>query len=189
MQDSSYQPSEQAKNENTRLTIPSGKNPPPRGIGDSIGGAVALLAWDAALYGSFGVSFLVCPFWLLVSILKNAFQRPGWRLALLRIAIPAMTLGLVLANNAVQLRIAKANASRIIAACEKFHADNSKYPHTLYELTPRYMPSIPCAKYCVMFGEFRYRNDEKGPSLSWCVYPPYGRKTYDFEKRRWNYID
>jgi hypothetical protein len=62
-------------------------------------GALIPLARDAGLSGSFGTSFLVCPAWCLVAIPKNAVKRPGWRLALLRIVIPALTLGLVLAND------------------------------------------------------------------------------------------
>jgi hypothetical protein len=184
-----YRPPEQAQNEGVWSTSLAHKAWSHRGIRVSIGGAFVLLAWDAAFTGSFGLSFLVCPIWFLVSILKNPIQRPGWRLALLRTAIPALTLGLVLANNAVQFRIAEANAPRIIAACEEFHAANGRFPQTLDELVPRYMRSIPRAKYCLEFGEFRYWDLDGHPILVWYVVPPFGRKIYDFENRRWNYID
>jgi hypothetical protein len=160
-----------------------------RGIRVSIGGALVLLSWDVANTGWFGMSALACPVWFLFSILKNTIQRPGWKLALLRIAIPAPTLGVVLANSAVQYRVGKANAPRIIAACEEFHAANGKYPQTLDELVPRYLPSVPRAKYCLMLGEFDYWNLHDHPILVWCVVPPYGRKVYDFDHRRWGYID
>lgn len=161
-----------------------------RDIRVSIGIASVLLAWDAAFTGSFLLSFLVCPIWLLFSILKNAIQRHGWRLALLRIAIPALTLGLALANNAVQLRIGEANAPRIIAACEEFHAANGEFPQTLGQLVPRYLPSIPRAKYCLAYGEFLYLSPPGGePLLVWCVVPPFGRKIYNFQERRWTYLD
>jgi hypothetical protein len=192
MQDNSYQLPEQSQNENARLKIPGGKTAPGRGIKASIWGAFVLLFLVAVLNGSFLLSFLVCPIWFLVSVLKNAIQRPGWRLALIRIAIPALTLGLVLANNEVQCRIAEANAPRIIAACEEFHAANDKFPKTLDELVPRYMPSVPRAKYCLVDGEFRYwhfKDDDVGSILEWCVVPPFGRKTYDFKDRRWSYLD
>lgn len=45
-------------------------------IKGSIVGAVALLIWDAAISGSYLTSILVCPIWFLVSLLKNAIQRP-----------------------------------------------------------------------------------------------------------------
>ena len=188
MQDISYRPPEQVQNEGARSTSLAHKAWSARGIRVSIGGALVVLGWDVALTGWFGMSFLVCPIWFLFSILKNVIQRPGWRLALLRIAIPAVTLGLVLANNAFQLTIGEANAPRIIAACEEFHADNGKFPKTLDELVPRYMPSIPRAKYCLYYGEFRYLNYGR-PMLVWYVAPPYGRRIYDFEDPRWGYLD
>ena len=70
--------------------------------------------------------------------------------------MPALTLALVLTNNAVQSRIAEANAAKIVKACEEFHAANGKYPKTLGELVPKYLSSVPHAKYCLVFGEFLY---------------------------------
>jgi hypothetical protein len=169
-------------------TIPGAQTAACPGVIGSFWGGFILLAWDAGLFGSFLLSFKVCPIWFLVSVLKNAIQRPGWRLALVRIAIPALTLGLVLANKSVQWRIAEANASQVIAACEEFNAANGRFPKTLDELVPRYMPFIPRAKYCLVYGEFRYMNNEH-PMLVWHVVPPYGRNIYDFEKRRWHYLD
>ncbi len=176
-------------NEDAQMTIPSEKHLPSRGVGRSIVGALALLFWDAAYTGSFAASFVTCPIWFLVSILKNAIQRPGWKIALFRIAIPVATLGLVLANNAFQYRMAESNAARIVTACEDFHAKNGKFPQTLDDLVPQYMQSIPRAKNCMMFGEFWYLNSEGKPLLIWYAVPPYGRKIYNFEDRQWNYID
>src|SRR5688500_5549973 len=105
-----------------------------RNIRGSLGAAALLLAWDAGFSGSFGASMIFCPMWFLVSLLKNAIQRPGWALTLVRIAIPALTLGLVLENNALQLRIAEANALQVVAACVEYHADHGKLPKTLDEL-------------------------------------------------------
>jgi hypothetical protein len=127
--------------------------------------------------------------WFLLSIVRNAIQRPGWRLAILRTAIPLVTLGLVLANNAFQLRVAEANAPRVVAACEAFHDSNGRFPKTLDELVPRYMPIIPRAKYCLDHGEFVYFFNQGEPMLVWYVVPPYYRRIYDFDTRRWNYID
>ena len=169
--------------------LPNALRRPHRGIRASIGTALLLLAWDAALWGSFLLSFMVCPIWFLASVLKNAIERPGWRLAILRISVPPLTLALALANNAVQLRIAEANAPRIVVACERFHAANGRFPKTLGELVPRFMPSVPRAKYCLA-GEFLYMNWEgHAPLLIWYSIPVFGKNVYDFEKRRWRYID
>jgi hypothetical protein len=160
-----------------------------RGVGVSIGTALALLAWDAVLTGSFLMSLIICPIWFFLSIVKNMNQPSRWKLALVRITIPALTLGLVLSNNAAQSRRAEANAANIIRACEEFHAANDKYPKTLGELVPQYMSSVPRAKYCLLFGDFLYWNFDSQPMLAWYAIPPYGCKIYNFEERRWSYLD
>ncbi len=158
------------------------------GISVSIGTAIVLLAWDIAITGSCALSFILCPIWLVASLAKNAIQRPGWRLGILRIAVPAVTFALAVANSAFELRVAEANALRVVAACEQFNAANSSFPNGLDELVPRYMPCIPRAKYCLLYGEFVYLNLGK-PMLVWYVVPPFNRKIYDFETRRWRYMD
>lgn len=187
MQESSCRPAEHTQSE-MWLTILVRCIWSDRGIGLSIVAALLLLAWDAGLNGSCVMSWLFCPIWFLLSVLKNAIQRPGWRLGLLRIATPALTLGLVLANNTHQLRMAKANAQRIVAACDEYHAANGRFPETLDELVPQYLPSIPRAKYCLDFGDFVYSDDER-PTLIWYVVPPYHRRIYNFETRQSKDID
>jgi hypothetical protein len=189
MQKNSSPPPAEAQNESKRSMSLAQKGWAHRGIRVSIVGAAALLIWDAGFSGSCLMSLMVCPIWFLVSILKNAIQRPGWRLALLRIAVPALTLGLVLANTAFQFRISEANAERIITACEEYRAANGKFPETLDELVPRYTPSIPLAKYC-LGGKFLYLNGGgEYHMLLWQEAPPYFRKVYHFETRRWSYMD
>jgi hypothetical protein len=162
-----------------------------RGIKRSVVAAAVLLAWDGALTGSYLMSTLVCPIWFLVSLLKNAIERPGWGLALVRIGIPALTLGLVWANNAVQLGVAEANAQRVVAACEAYHAANGRFPEKLDELVPQFLNSVPLAKYCLgPPSRFFYSSSASGPTmLAWQVLPPYYRKIYNFETRSWSYLD
>jgi len=159
-------------------------------IGPSVGAAALLLFWDAAFSGSFLMSWLFCPIWFLVSLLQNAIQRPGWGQALLRIGIPALTLGIVWINNAVQLSIAEANASRVVAACEEYHAAHGRFPEKLDELVPQHIRSVPRAKYCLgPWSQFAYFHNQGKSMLVWYVVPPYYRRIYDFDTRRWNYIE
>jgi hypothetical protein len=152
-------------------------------------GALFLLLWDAILSGSFEISILVCPVWFLVSVVKNTAERPGWKIAPFRIAIPALTLAIVLANNSLQWRIAEANAERIIMACEDFRGAHGNYPRQLEELVPGYFDSVPRAKYCVMWGDFVYWGKEGFHLLMWYQVPPYGRKHYDFDRAQFGYLD
>ena len=98
---------------------------------------------------------------------------------------PRPDVGVGSANNAVQIKIAEAHAAHIILACEGFHAANGRFPKSLDELVPRYIPSVPCAKYCLAYGKFNYEQ----PMMAWCVIPPFNRRVYNFETRRWTYID
>jgi hypothetical protein len=158
-----------------------------RDVRGSVIGAAVLLFFDVVMGGSCITALAVCPIWLLVSLLNNAIDPPAPRIALFRLGIPVLTLGLALANNAVQLSIARANAARVAAACEAFHAANGRFPETLDELVPRYLPYVPRAKYCVgMFGMFLYWNHGEDPMLLWYNVPPYGRRVYDFETHRWH---
>ncbi len=186
MQETSGQPAGRAENE-MWLTMIVRYVWCHRGIRLSIGTAILLLVWDAAITGSWLLSFLFCPIWFVLSILKNAIQRPGWRLALLRIGFPILALGVATANDALQLKIAEANGRRIVAACEEFHAAKGRFPKTLDELVPEYLPSVPRAKYCLAYGQFLYSNC--GAPLVWYVVPPYYRKIYDFHTRHWTYLE
>ena len=160
-----------------------------RGVKRSVMGAAALLLFDGVFTASFLMSWIFCPIWFLVSLVTSAIQRPGWGLAFLRLGIPALTLALVLANSAVQNRIAEANARRVIAACEAHHAANGAFPKDLRELTPRYLSSVPVAKYCLGPPSVFYYYNVGKPMLVWQVIPPHYRKIYDFEDRRWSYLD
>jgi hypothetical protein len=160
-----------------------------RGIKRSVVTAALLLAWDVALTGSYLLSSLVCPIWFLLSLQKNAIERLGWGLALVRIGILALTVGLVWANNAVQLGVAEANARRVIVAFEEYHAANGRFPEKLDELVPQYLNPVPLAKYCLGPSScFSYHNFGE-PKLYWQVVPPYLRKIYNFDSRSWSYLD
>jgi hypothetical protein len=153
-----------------------------------IGGAFLLLAWDVGFTGSYVASLLLSPILFLACVLKSSAERAGWRMILVSLAIPVLTLGLVVANSEIQIRLAKRNAARVIAACEQFRAANGRFPKSLEELPPRYLPYVPRAKYSLAHGEFSYFNYGKA-MLVWCVVPPFERKIYDFETQRWNDIE
>ena len=90
-----------SKKEDSQLTVREGETSPRRGIRGSVVVASIVLFIDVGQTGFFGLSFLVCPVWFLVAIVRNAIKRPGWRPALLRIAIPPLVLGIAVANDAI----------------------------------------------------------------------------------------
>jgi hypothetical protein len=176
--------------------------------------SVVLLGLDVAVYGSYLISNFIGPIWLVVVIakaLKALTDRTSWRVAVTRIVIALVTLALVLGNAKLQMRIAEANAERIIKACTQYRDDNGVFPETLTMLVPKYMKSVPRAQYALM-GKFYYKEDKHqlnndeilaetkarslegkfDPSpkrdvaldrhtLMWTLPPPFYRKIYTFE--------
>jgi hypothetical protein len=156
----------------------------------SLFGAGYALFWDLVC-GTFAFSVLICPIWLLLSVIRSCIVRPGWRIALCRAAVPPAILGITLANTLNQWKKADVNGERIVRACESYHALKGHYPKTLDELVPRYLRSIPRATYGAG-GEFIYYNapesDGQAPTLWWNPFIP-EKKVYSFEHGRWYYTD
>ena len=102
-----------------------------------------------------------------------------------------MTFWLVRINDAFQLRIAEDNGQRIVAACEEYHAANGRFPGKLDELVPKYMTSVPVAKYTLgPWGKFIYvSRPPEDAMFFWYVVPPHFRKIYRFQTRSWSYLD
>lgn len=151
-----------------------------------------LLAFDVVLTGCYMLSIFACPIWLMLNLARAATERPGWRVGLVRIAIPLATLGVVLINNAMQWHIAERNADHIVRACEQFRAANGKYPANLGELVPKYLRSVPRAKYCIMWDNFFYADgddDGMNPALFWFRFPGGGKEHYDFPSQHWFFAD
>lgn len=187
MQDSQSQRPEISPSKETRSATLRGNVPCRNVVGKSILGTVALLFLDVVINGASNMSIVVCPLWFLFSLTKNIIRRTDWKITLVRIAIPLLVLWLVMFNESFQRRIAEKNAPQIIAACEQFHDANGRYPKALEDLVPKYLSSIPPAKYCVD-GRFYYWNTDEHPTLVWYT-APYCRKIYDFVDRRWTYLE
>jgi hypothetical protein len=154
----------------------------------SLFGAGFVLLFDVVFDGSYLFSGLICPIWFIVSLIRNLIARTEWHLALFRLAIPVFTLGIAVTNSFIQSEIADANSERIITACEAFHTANGHYPKTLDELAPKYLPSVPPAKYC-MDGGFHYFNSDGPPPILWWNEFGFLHKIYSFERKEWNYLD
>jgi hypothetical protein len=161
----------------------------------SLVGAGYLLLFDVLYGGSFLLSIVFCPIWLFVSLIRNG--KTEWRLALFRIAMPVLILGIALANTFIQWKIADTNGERVVRACEAFHSDNGRYPKTLNELVPRYLPSVPRAKYSAD-GNFFYSNLElpdeppgepPKEAILWWNKIGLLRRMYSFERKEWRELD
>ena len=85
--------------------------------------------------------------------------------------------------------MARQRAGTVIAAVEAFHAAEKRYPDTLAQLAPKYLESVPRAKYTVFFGDFIYFTAAGDATLEFVALPPFGRPTYRFARGRWGYLD
>ncbi len=150
-----------------------------------------LIIFDVVLSGSFLLSVLTIPIWLLVTVTKAVIQRPGWWPSLKRVAMPLIVGGIVVGNARLQNNIAQGRAETIVDACKRFQKDHGSYPRKLEELAPEYLHSVPRAKYCVSLGEFIYFGDHANskPILMWVKTPPFGRQCYTFETGQFSYMD
>lgn len=162
----------------------------PIAVRTSLLGAFAALAYDFS-HGSFLISMLACPPWFLVSVIRSAWLRPGWPVAFVRAVIPLAVLAAVLANDAHQRRLAKANAEKIVNAIRSFRDGSGRYPTDLQELVPGQLDSVPRPKHAVIFNTFYYvrGGSDSAPSLWWIDVAPYGKRFYNFDKARWSFID
>ena len=150
--------------------------------------SLVLIFFDVVVYGCYMFSVLVCPVWCVIAAVRAGLTRAGWGVAAARILIPVVTGLLADANYSVQRTIAMGNAARVIQACERYHEANGAYPERLAELVPRYLSSVPRAKYCCSQSEFWYSGAPR-PLLVWWEIPPFGRRVYNFERGDWGYVD
>ncbi len=150
--------------------------------------ALVVVFFDVVVSGCYLFSALVCPLWCIVGAVRAALQQPGPGMAAARVLIPIVTGLLAFANYSVQRSIAMGNAERVIEACERYREANGAYPERLGELVPRYLNSVPRAKYCCSWSEFWYFGAPR-PLLFWYEIPPFGRRIYNFERGTWRYLD
>src|SRR4051812_8296014 len=150
--------------------------------------SLVILVVDVVYDGSDLFASFICPIWFIVSVVRSIVRRPDARVAVARILMPILTLLLVLANASVQNTMAKANAARLIQACEHYREAKGVYPERLSDLVPGYLNSIPRAKYCLMRSDFGYHGPRL-PTLYWWSCPPFGRNVYTFDTREWRYVD
>ena len=150
--------------------------------------AAVVLFWDVGNEGCYILSLVVCPLWFLISFFKNVIQRPGWRIAIPRLSMPLLTFAIAFGNGNLQWKISDANAERVIKACDEFRVANGRYPGNLDELVPKYLSSVPPAKYCLIRGNFWYVNRDGYCVLWWTRYGFY-RRFYNFDEKRWSNLD
>lgn len=150
--------------------------------------SLIVIILDVVIDGSYLFSSLVCPIWFLAAVVRAVMRRPTMGVASARVLFPLVTGLLSVVNYSAQSTIAMANAARLIQACVHYREANGAYPERLGDLAPRYLSSIPRAKYCCSKSEFGYYASPRH-MLFWWACPPFGRMVYAFETGEWRYVD
>ncbi|MCB1746501.1 MAG: hypothetical protein H6977_02625 [Gammaproteobacteria bacterium] len=81
--------------------------------------------------------------------------------------------------------LARSRAAELVGVIEHFRGVAGRYPRSLEELVPRYLPAVPRAKLALGFDGFLYFNRRGRVLLAFADAPPFGRQVYDFATRRW----
>jgi hypothetical protein len=135
------------------------------------------------------IALLFVLFWFLPKALSLYFKKasPGYYLkkSLIYTIMAVSVLGANYLNN----NIARQRAESLIAKIEKYKVDNGNYPPQLKELIPKYIDSVPVAKYALGFNRFYYINGRDDVLLLYVHFPPYGRPMYSFNRKEWTIID
>ena len=157
--------------------------------------AIWTLAWamaDALVFGQGAIAFILCVAGVLYFPPRAiAARRDGarFKLRLSKAAISAIAgfaaLGIIVYGNV----IARERAEGLIVAVEQYYAKQGRYPGRLEELVPAIIPAIPRAKYVIVADRFQYSVSGSRHSLMYVVVPPYGRRIYSFEERKWTDVN
>lgn len=102
-----------------------------------------------------------------------------------------LALGIAAYGTATFHRItAEQHADRVIEACRAFETRRGRLPDRLADLVPEFLAAVPLAKYTLAYNRFTYSTFDAGRhTLMYTTLPPFGRRIYHFEARRWSQLD
>jgi hypothetical protein len=156
--------------------------------------AIFLFVLDSFVMNQGFLSVLVILFALFI-LVPRAFlayrkNRQLYLTRLNKVGIFLLAAFAVFPVNALQNRIADRRAIKIGNACLAFRAKYHRYPETLTELVPEFIPSVPLAKPLAGIGFFYSSHSSGGePMFFYEALPPFGRRFYHMEKGYWGYLD
>lgn len=152
----------------------------------------ALFLFDLIVIGQGGIAIMVATIGLGLLTIGALWSAIGGHRALVRSRATRAAIYLLLGvATFVTLRIHEATgrkgAQQIIAACEAHKQQTGKLPNGLEHLVPVFLPKVPAARYTVLYSDFWYISESA--LLTYVVFPPYGRRVYNFNTGRWTYLD
>lgn len=150
---------------------------------------VAFYVTDGLLFGQGLLTFVATLVMLILGLIDvrpaSARRRSGVMTLCAYGALPIAVFATIHANNA----LARRRAEVVIEALQRYRSDHGVYPRRLEALVPRYLPSVPLAKYALVDASYHYHSaDGETGSLWYVVVPPFGRAVYFLREKRWTYM-
>jgi hypothetical protein len=158
----------------------------------------ALYTLDAWVIGQGGIVTFCGLIGIVIALFRSGaagFGRrwPGVSVHVGVALIWASTIALTWVSIGYQARTARSRAETVVAACKAYRTANGAYPDDLQQLVPRFLPSVPRAKYTLGLGNFVYTKGvyegTAHTSLMFVTIAPFMRTSYLFEDDRWVTID
>ena len=154
--------------------------------------AICLFLIDALFFNQgiiAAIALFIVVFWLIPKSIFLWLKKQSVKPQLYKCLIYFLMAIFILAANYLNNQLAASRANQIIAAVEKFKVVNHRYPKKLTELAPEYIEAIPTAKYAVFGNGFFYSSRGDDAFIGYVVIPPFGRRIYDFNSKKWGQID
>lgn len=176
-----------------RQSVEVSAEPAVYSIRDSWRFAALLFAIDGICLGQFGFAVLLLGWTVLVRLPMIAL---GWKdkpLRIFRIKKVALYLLAVICIMALFIfnrQVGTQRADELVKAVEAYSAKHGQFPQNLEQVVPEFMSAVPLARYTLASNDFSYKTGQDGKHvLSWTVIPPFARKGYTFEEKRWVTLD
>ncbi len=148
---------------------------------------------DALLIGLPSLGTFLCVVFMLTNFVAFLWRRKGERAIVMKYGIRSLALCLtvfaILSTFMFNKHMGHVNARLIIKAVEDYRSEQGKYPERLEDLIPQYFSKVPRAAIRLTSTKYYYLRHKEYHGLMWAEAPPFGRRTYRFETKKWSYID
>jgi len=152
-----------------------------------------LLCLDVFVFGQGMVGFitiLVIVFYFLPKVLLSLRKdKEKAKKYLKRLLTYAVMVAAIFGALHLNSKLAEHRASLVITALDKYQAKHQNYPDGLDQLVPEFLPRIPKAKINLLYGNFSYISSDGSHTLLYIAYPPFYRRCYNLEEKKWSSLD
>lgn len=157
--------------------------------------ALVLFLIFAIVMDSLGGALFICFFALIWYATRKGKNGYTAKIKLVVIGAYAVLLIMTFVIKNINNRVAYENAKIVIAACEQYKIKKGAYPDRLDDLVPVYLTRIPVTRYTGIAGwQYIHRPNRETAEgdyylLQFTYEPPFGRRVYHSQTRKWRSMD